>query len=67
MKWYIATLQREFAKYGFITCPLTNDQMKALYKNNIKLTEAYMIGCDVSSGFRFDVAYDANLAEEDTA
>lgn len=60
MKWYITTLQREFAKYGFITCPLTNDQMKALYKNNIKLTEAYMIGCDVSSGFPPTEALEAN-------
>ena len=67
MKRYITTLQREFSKYGFTECPLTTDQMTALYKNNIKLEEAYMIGCDVSSGFRFDVAYDANLAEEDTA
>jgi len=60
MKWYIATLQREFAKYGFITCPLTNDQMTALYKNNIKLEEAYMIGVDVSSGFPPTEALEAN-------
>ena len=60
MKWYIATLKREFAKYGFVDCPLTDEQLTTLYKLSIKLEEAYMIGCDVYCGFPFDTALEAN-------
>tara|TARA_R110000764_G_scaffold172361_2_gene259238 strand:+ start:169 stop:366 length:198 start_codon:yes stop_codon:yes gene_type:complete len=64
MKWYIATLQKEFAKHGFIGCPLTDQQLTTLYKHSVKLEEAYMIGCDVASGFPFVVAFEATLAGE---
>lgn len=60
MKWYISTLKREFAKYGFIDCPLTDEQLTTLYKHSVKLEEAYMIGCDVHCGFPFDTALEAN-------
>lgn len=60
MKWYIATLKREFAKYGFIGCPLTDEQLTTLYKHSFKLEEAYMIGCDVLCGCPFDEALEAN-------
>lgn len=56
MKWYVATLKREFAKYGFTDCPLTEEQLTSLYKLNVKLEEAYMIGCDVHCGISFDDA-----------
>ena len=64
MKWYITTLQRQFAKYGFIGCPLTRQQLVTLYKHSIQLDEAYIIGCDVNSGFPFDFAFEATLAGE---
>lgn len=54
MKWYIATAQRTFAKYGFASCPLTVDQLTTLYKRNIKLDVVYTVGCDVNCGFTFD-------------
>lgn len=54
MKWYIATLRRDFAKHGFTSCPLTDEQITALYKDNIKLEQAYDIGCDVAAGFDFE-------------
>ena len=60
MKWYITTLKGEFAKYGFIDCPLTDEQLTTLYKRSIKLEEAYMIGCDVHCGFPFGEALEAN-------
>jgi hypothetical protein len=56
MKRFTATLQREFARYGFTTCPLTKGQIATLYKNNVKLEEAYGVGCDVHCGFSFDEA-----------
>jgi hypothetical protein len=59
MKWYIATLKREFAKYGFIACPLSDERLTILYRLNVKLEEAYMIGCDVHCGFSFDEALEA--------
>jgi hypothetical protein len=54
MKWYLATLQRDFARHGFTSCPLTNEQITSLYKDNIKLEQAYDIGCDVANGFDFE-------------
>ena len=59
MKWFTATLQRDFARHGFITCPLTKGQIATLYKNNVKLEEAYSVGCDVHCGFSFDEALSA--------
>ncbi len=56
MKWYIATAQREFATYGFVGCPLTEDQLKHLYKLNVKLDRIYGIGCDVNAGIPFEEA-----------
>mgnify|MGYP007047770180 CR=1 FL=1 len=59
MKWFTATLQRDFARHGFITCPLTKGQIATLYKHNVKLEEAYGVGCDVHCGFSFDEALSA--------
>ena len=56
MKWYIATAQLTFAKYGFIGCPLTDAQLTALYKLNVKLDDAYGVGCDVRCGHTFNQA-----------
>ena len=61
MKWYIATAKREFASVGFISCPLTDEQLTYLYQQNVKLEDVYGIGCDVNSGFDFDFAVEANL------
>lgn len=59
MKWYIEAMKREFAKYGFTDCPLSDEQLTMLYKLNVKLEEAYMIGCDVHCGFPFTEALEA--------
>ena len=53
MKWYIEQAQREFARFGFIGSPLTTAQLAQLYNQNIKLDEAYAIGCDVAAGIEF--------------
>ena len=59
MKWYISTLKRDFAQHGFIDCPLTEDQMTQLYKRNIKLDQAYGVGCDVACGYTFQESLEA--------
>jgi hypothetical protein len=61
VKWYIATAQREFATYGFVGCPLTEEQLAHLYKLNIKLDKVYGIGCDVNAGVSFDRAVEVSL------
>jgi hypothetical protein len=61
MNNYTATLKREFAKYGFVGCPLTDEHIVMLCQRNVTIEEAYMIGCDVNSGYPFDVAYDVSL------
>lgn len=53
MKWYIATLKKDFAKFGFIECPLTDEEIAHLYRENIHIDIAYGIGCDVAAGFEF--------------
>jgi hypothetical protein len=64
MKNYIEILQQEFAKYGFTTCPLTEVQMGTLYSRAVDMDIAYEIGCDVNSGYRFDVAFEVSLVGE---
>ena len=56
MKWYISTAKRDFARYGFIAPPLTDEQLAALYRKNIKLDHVYGIGCDVNAGFTLEEA-----------
>ena len=62
MKWYIATAQRDFARYGFVSCPLTEEQLARLYRLNVKLDQVYGIGCDVNAGVDFDRAVEVNCA-----
>lgn len=61
MKWYIATAQREFAKFGFVGCPLTEEQLADLYRRNVSLDHVYGIGCDVNAGVDFEVAVKCNI------
>ena len=63
MKWYAATLQRDFARYGFISCPLSDEQITRLYRSNIKLEQAYGIGCDVAAGFDFVIPLGEGLTD----
>ena len=53
MNKYHEALQREFAKYGFAGCPLTDEQITDLYQRNISIQQAYTIGCDTNSGFTY--------------
>ena len=65
MKWYITTLKRDFARYGFVATPLTDEQLTALYRANIKLDAAYGVGCDVAAGFSFDEAVSASTNKKE--
>jgi len=60
MKWYLAQAKRDFARFGFLTSPFTDEELMWLYKRNIKLDEAYNIGCDIVAGFGFHEAVSAN-------
>lgn len=53
IKEYTHDLRREFAFYGFTTCPLTESEMKTLFRLGYSASDAYGIGCDVSAGFYF--------------
>jgi len=51
-----AEIQQEFARYGFVDCPLTDRQIKVLQEMGFSLTDAYDVGCDVQCGFLFNEA-----------
>jgi hypothetical protein len=59
VKWYISTLKRDFARYGFVGCPLSDEELAQLYKLNIKLDVAYGVGCDVAAGYTIQEALEA--------
>ena len=61
---YITDAQKEFAKYGFITCPLTPENLSDLYHANIDQNTVYGIGCDVNAGVTFLNAVLANLTQQ---
>jgi len=56
VKEYMQNLYRDFAFYGFTTCPLTDSEMMILFRLGYSASDAYGIGCDVSAGFYFDDA-----------
>lgn len=65
MKWYIRTVKHDFAYYGFPVCPLDDAQLEALYRANVKVDEAYGIGCDVNAGVPFERALGIFLAQKE--
>ena len=60
---YINTMRREFAFYGFTTCPLTEGDLRILFRRGYSTGDAYGIGCDVNAGFDFDHAILVNLED----
>jgi len=60
---YRNTVQKLFAKYGFIECPLLDDQIGNLHQMGASIDQAYEIGCDISNGVEDDTAFDRNLNE----
>jgi hypothetical protein len=54
MESYHKDLQQMFAKYGFVSCPLTDEQIADLYEREVELDQAYNIGCDINCGFSYD-------------
>lgn len=64
MKWYIRTIKSDFARYGFVTCPLSDSELERLYRANIKVDEVYGIGCDVNAGIAFEKAVYVNCEKE---
>jgi len=56
MEWFINRAKREFAKYGFVVCPLTDEQLRYAWKYNVPLDQTYGLGCDVNAGVKFSRA-----------
>jgi len=45
--------KREFSRYGFPACPLTDNQINDLFYRGFSVDEVYSIGCDVNAGISF--------------
>jgi len=67
MENYITKAQKKFAYYGFISCPLTPENLSELYHAKIDQNTVYNIGCDVNAGFCFLTAVLANLGQFDSS
>jgi len=52
MKGY-ENFQRECARYGFTSTPLTRVQYKCVIVSGLNDADAYNIACDVAAGFSF--------------
>lgn len=50
-------VRREFAKYGFISCPLYHDEIQTLLDAGLDNDAIWGIGCDVAAGISFHRAY----------
>lgn len=61
---FAGTLKREFARYGFTDCPLSDDTIAALEGRGFDVDAAYEVGCDVAAGIPLDQAIDANAPGE---
>lgn len=53
-------IKETFAFYGFIGCPLTDEQIEICRSKNLDETTTYAIGCDVANGISFNEAVEAN-------
>jgi len=58
---YKVTLYREFAKYGFVACPLLLDEIRTLWARGISVEDGYGVGCDVEAGLSFGEAFEVLL------
>jgi len=61
---YSESLKYDLARYGFINCPLTAQEIESCYLLAIDLDTAYLIACDVNAGFTFLESYSINLKQE---
>lgn len=62
MLHFLDTCKTEFARFGHIECPLTDDEILDLYAvDGIDVELVFNIGDDVSCGYDFDYAVKANL------
>ena len=50
---YCQSIDTTLGFYGFISNPLTNENLWRLFVNNISKEDAYSIACDVYCGIQF--------------
>lgn len=58
---FIEHHKQEFAKYGFVDCPLTTNELVCLWMLDADNDAVYGVGCDVNAGIDFDRAVEVNL------
>tara|TARA_R100001509_G_C4713161_1_gene164061 strand:+ start:283 stop:513 length:231 start_codon:yes stop_codon:yes gene_type:complete len=54
MKERLKKLNQMFLRYGFLVCPLTNDEISFLISDDYTDKVIYEIGCDVAFGIPFE-------------
>ena len=52
---YSNALIHKFSFYGLLETPLTGAEILACFNAGLSLDDAYSLGCDVNSGFPFDL------------
>jgi hypothetical protein len=53
------------AKYGFVGCPLTEEELSEAFARGISVEEVYSIACDVNAGIPFERAVEVAEARRD--
>ena len=61
---YIDQAKRNFAFFGFVAPPLTDEQLTELYERDVPVEYVHNIACDVDAGFSFERAVRANYSGE---
>ena len=54
----------EFAKYGFIACPLSPRMIQHCIHAGFTIDQIYSIGCDVYAGWSFRESIDAVIDKQ---
>lgn len=61
---FIDKAKSDFAFFGFVSPPLTDEQLIDLYERGIPFEWVHNIGCDVSAGCDFERAVQLNYSGE---
>ena len=54
MKDKIEETKKYFAFYGFLKCPLSENEIKKYLNNGYSKSQIYLIGCDIYNGCEGD-------------
>lgn len=54
---FVAAAQKQFAFYGYVSCPLSDEELVRCYEAGV---DPYPVGCDVDGGYSFEDSLQAN-------